>query len=197
MRFIAFSVLCIGAVVSAQELSPPPLPPDVTPDPVLPKTNDSAQPPPTETKGFTSAFSSRISFFSTNDKLHFDVSLGSGRERCKTPCSIDTNAGYSEITVVREGQRLTEEHLVPPGRSHLLIKSYSLPLITAGSVLMSLSATAVLVAVIIIALFPYTVFAMLLTAVAPAVLLAGAGIPLTAVGSRRPTTTFVELRDGF
>ncbi len=190
MRLIAFSVLCIGAVVSAQELSPPPLPPDVTPDSVLPKTND-------QTKGFTSAFSSRISFFSTNDQLHFDVSLGSGRERCKTPCAIDTNAGYSEITVVREGQRLTEEHHVPPGRSHLLIKSYSTPLIAAGAVLMSLSATAVLVAVIVIALLPYTVFAMLLTAVAPAVLLAGAGIPLTAVGSRRPTTTFVELGDGF
>lgn len=190
MRLIAFSVLVVGAVVSAQELSPPPLPPDVTPDSVLPKTNDPA-------KGFTSAFSSRISFFSANDTMHFDVSLGSGRETCKTPCSIETNAGYSELTVSRDGQRITEEQFIPTGTSHLLIKNYSTAMLTAGAVLMSLSATALIVAAVFIALFPYTVFVMLLAAVAPAALLAGAGIPLTAVGSHRPTTTFVPFGERY
>lgn len=150
-----------------------------------------------EPQAFTGDFASRLSFFSANDALRYQVTLGTGRERCTTPCSIDTHTGASEFTVSREGQRLTEEHVIPRGASHVLLRSYSLPMINAGVALMSLSATAVVVAVIFSVLLPYAVLAVLATVFAPAALVGGLGIVFTAVGWRRPTATFLPVGERF
>ena len=187
MRVAVVGVLLLSLTVGAQELTPPPSPPQVAPQALLPPEAHEEAPK----RGFTGAFAHRISFLATDKARTYDVSINGGLNRCRTPCSVRLNSEAIELTTSRNGHSLTQDLVLPEGESQLVIRPYSPPLVVTGAVFMGLSATALIAGVVLVAIFPYAIVTWLLMLAVPAAVLGIPGVVMTAVGANRHTTRLV------
>jgi hypothetical protein len=141
-----------------------------------------------ETQTFTSDFASRLSFFSTRPGVAFGVALNESGVHCVSPCTLAARAGETSFSVTRDGFTKTETHVLSPGENYVAIRPYSVPLIVAGSILMSVSATSLMVAAIFIALVPMWGPLVLGVLFAPLAVVTGVpGVVFTALAPRRQT----------